>query len=412
MHGVSRRNFVQRSALVTAATKLGAESAANAAVDPARREYWVSVLTRIAEPVLSSTARQELKSSMPVETSHGNAEERRQYTYLEALGRLLAGISAWLETNVSDPAEAQLKERYSNLARQAIAAAVDPASHDYMNFSKGTQPLVDAAFLALAVLRAPRELLQKLDSKTRTRLVDALRSSRVILPSFNNWLMFSATVEAFLCQAGESWDRMRVDYAVRQHEEWYKGDGIYGEGPQFHWDYYNSYVIQPMLIEVLDTVSPHANTWDSFRPAILQRARRYAAIQERFIGPDGAFPPIGRSLTYRFGAFHLLAAVALRGQLPERVSPGQVRGALSAVIHRMIEMPGTFDAKGWLTVGFSGHQPSLGEAYISTGSLYLCSTGLLPLGLPPSDLFWSAPVEDWTSRRIWNGKDVAADHAL
>jgi hypothetical protein len=26
-------------------------------------------------------------------------------------------------------------------------------------------------------------------------------------------------------------------------------------GPQFHWDYYNSFVIQPMLLEVIDAVS-------------------------------------------------------------------------------------------------------------------------------------------------------------
>jgi hypothetical protein len=40
-----------------------------------------------------------------------------------------------------------------------------------------------------------------------------------------------------------------------------------------------------------------------------ERAKRYAAVQERMIGPDGTFPPIGRSLAYRCGAFHLLRAV-------------------------------------------------------------------------------------------------------
>ena len=58
-------------------------------------------------------------------------------------------------------------------------------------------------------------------------------STRVIRPGFNNWLLFSATIEAFLALAGEQWDPMRVDYAVRQHGEWYKGDGVYGDGPQF-----------------------------------------------------------------------------------------------------------------------------------------------------------------------------------
>ena len=58
-----------------------------------------------------------------------------------------------------------------------------------------------------------------------------------------------------------------------------------------------------------------------------------------------------------------------------------MRGALTAIIRRSIEAPGTFDADGWLRIGFCGHQPGVGETYISTGSLYLCAVGLLPLGL-------------------------------
>ena len=119
------------------------------------------------------------------------------------------------------------------------------------------------------------------------------------------------------------------------------------------------------------------------------RAKRYAEIQERLIAPDGSFPSIGRSTTYRFGAFQTLALIALRRELPEKVRPAQVRCALTAVIRKMMEAPGTFDANGWLQIGFCGHQPALAENYISTGSLYLCAAGLLPLGLPPADDFWS-----------------------
>jgi len=44
--------------------------------------------------------------------------------------------------------------------------------------------------------------------------------------------------------------------------------------------------------------------------------------------------------------------------------------------------------------------------------LYLCSTGLLPLGLPPADEFWSAPPAKWTSQKLWAGENVSADHAM
>jgi len=154
-----------------------------------------------------------------------------------------------------------------------------------------------------------------------------------------------------------------VDFALRQHEMWYKGDGMYGDGPPFHWDYYNSFVIQPMLLDVMRLVGSTTPDWQAQRAPIVARARRYAAIQERLISPEGTFPPIGRSLAYRFGAFQLLAQMALRHELPDGLSPAQVRSALTAVMRRMIEAPGTFDAGGWLTIGFCGHQPHIGEGY-------------------------------------------------
>ena len=104
--------------------------------------------------------------------------------------------------------------------------------------------------------------------------------------------------------------------------------------------------------------------------------------------------------------------MALRHKLADGVEPSQVRAALTAVIRRTLEAPGTFDANGWLRVGLAGHQPDLAESYISTGSLYLCAFVFLPLGLPAGDPFWSAPATDWTSRKAWCGQDLRADHAL
>ncbi len=401
----SRRRFLKTAA---------ASGTLSAAPDAKQsdREYWIQILTRIADPVLSALSRRKLTALMPVEAPHANAAERKKYTYLEALGRLLAGMAPWLESGDSAGAEGDLRRRYGELTRQAIAAAVDPASPDYMNFHSGAQPVVDAAFLALGILRAPSQLWEKLDNATRRQLVEALRLTRVIRPPFNNWLLFSAMIEAFLAFARQDWDAMRIDYAVREHEQWYKGDGVYGDGPQFHWDYYNSFVIQPMLLQVVDTMGRWSDTWKPFQSAIVERARRYAAVQERLISPEGAFPAVGRSLAYRFGAFHLLGTMALRKELPDGVAPEQVRCALSAVIRRTVEAPGTFDDHGWLRVGFCGHQPAIAEPYISTGSLYLCCAAFTPLGLPSAETFWSGPPKPWTAQKTWSGQDVSADHAI
>jgi hypothetical protein len=390
---------------------LGLATAVQAAPQETGRHYWLGMLDRLSSPVLTHLAAGTLKREMPVESVTGNVADRRKYTHLEAFGRLLAGIAPWLEAPLDPGPERDLQQRYRTLARDAMRSATDPASPDFLNFHDGAQPVVDCGFLAQAILRAPGELWAKLDAPVRKNLVAALSSSRVITPGFNNWLLFSATVEAALAAMGERWDNMRIDYAVRQHQEWYLGDGVYGDGPHFHFDYYNSYVIQPMLVDVLRTMRPRVRTWEGLAADTMARARRYAVIQERLISPEGTFPVIGRSIAYRCGAFHLLAQMALLGELAPPLTGPRVRSALSMVIRRTLDAPGTFDA-GWLTVGLCGHQPHLGENYISTGSLYLCATALLPLGLPPSHAFWSGPPEDWTQKRIWQGEDLPADHAI
>jgi hypothetical protein len=405
---VDRRDFLKTASIVAAWNGTASHQATKPA--PSDRETWIALMRRLADPVLTNLANGTLKSRMPVEQAAG--ADRRSVTHLEALGRLIAGLAPWIELPADVTPEGQLRASYAQLARRAIARAVDPSSPDFLNFTGDRQPLVDAAFLAQGLLRAPHTLRDSLDEHVKRQLIAALESTRPILPGFNNWLLFSAIVEAGLKSLGANWDRTRVDYALREHEQWYKGDGAYGDGPEFHWDYYNSFVIHPMLTDVLEACKSESPSWAEMAVRAEQRAARYAAIQERLVASDGSFPPIGRSIAYRCGAFHLLAQAALRRRLPDGVSPSQVRGALTAVIRRTLEAPDTFDKDGWLRIGLCGHQPHIGETYISTGSLYLCSVAFLPLGLPASDPFWSVPPQPWTSVKAWSGQAFPIDHAL
>jgi len=418
---MKRRTFIKNttgaSALgILATTQLSALPALDHVEASTDRQYWVSTLVKIADPVLTNLAAGTLKKNMPVECKPGQEESRRQVTYLEALGRLLSGMAPWLETPAENADEEKQRLKYAGLARKSIQNAVDPASADYMNFTQGGQPLVDAAFLSHALLRAPGELWDKLDAGTKSQLKSALVSTRSIRPYYSNWILFSAMVEAALQKMTGEGDLVRIELAVRQMENWYLGDGVFGDGPEFHFDYYNSYVIQPFLLDItrlmidFDT-RPDAyfqKSYDKF----LKIGVRYAQIQERLIMPDGTFPPIGRSLPYRIGAFQLLAQIALQEKLPLDVTPAQVRAALTTSMKRVMEAKGTFDKSGWLTIGFCGHQPNIAESYISTGSLYLCAMAFLPLGLPSSNPFWAQPATDWTSKKIWQGENLAADHAM
>lgn len=377
------------------------------------RLYWTDTMIKIASPVLYALEKRQLKTVMPIGKEAQPNVKRKNFTHLEALARTLVGMAPWLEKVVIQEKEDHMRNHFCNLAREAIDAGTNPQSPDYMNFENDFQPIVDAAFLAQALLRAPIELWDKLGGSVKDNVILALKATRSRKPPFNNWLLFSAVIEAALYKFGEKdWDPMRIDYAMKQLEQWYLGDGVYSDGPVFHYDYYNSFVIHPMLVDLAETVGNEYPEWKEKKEKIITRSRRYAIIQERLISPEGTFPPIGRSLTYRTGAFQSLAYHALRDDMPEDITPAQVRSGLTAVIEKTLGAPHTFTNDGWLTIGLHNHQQNIGESYISTGSLYLCTAVFLPLGLPESHSFWSDPPAEWTAKKIWSGKEVPIDKAL
>lgn len=373
------------------------------------RAFWVATLTRIADPVLTNLSQNTLKKNMPYESL---APDRKKFSHLEAVGRLICGMAPWLELGPDNTAEGKLRAKYIALAVKGLQNAVDPDAPDHLLFAEPSQALVDAAFLAEGLLRAPKQLWGNLDAKAKEHMITELKNSRAIKPGENNWLLFASTVEAALLEFTGECDMQRLTYGVNKfRDNWYKGDALYGDGASFHMDYYNSYVIHPMLTDVLIVMQKHHLEGADFLDVQLKRHARYAEILERFISPEGTFPVVGRSIAYRFGAFHALGMACLMHNLPASVKPAQVRCALTAVIHKQLKSAANFDKNGWLRVGFAGDQIDISESYINTGSSYLCSVGLLSLGLPPTDEFWSATFTEWTNLKAWNGEKVNADHA-
>ena len=378
------------------------------------RDYWVKTMVKIVEPVFENLSQNKLRANMPVETNDGlNTGRRKEVTHLEALGRSFSGISPWLNLGIDDTSEGKLRGKFIDLCVKSITNAVNPDSPDYMRFDgPGGQPLVDAAFFAQGLLRSKDQIWPKLDKVTQERIIKELKASRRIKASESNWLMFSATIEAALLEFTGECDLKPIHYALKRHKEWYKGDGWYGDGRNFHLDYYNSYVIQPMLIDVLAVMKEHKVEGADFYDVQLQRLIRYADQQEKMISPEGTYPVLGRSMGYRFGAFQVLAQVSWMKLLPEHIKPAQVRCALTKVMKRQLAK-GTFDKDGWLNLGFCGHQPEIADRYVSTGSNYLCTFIFLPLGLATDDEFRPAKPEKWSSVKIWSGsRDIKKDGSI
>ncbi|WP_294183201.1 DUF2264 domain-containing protein [uncultured Sphingobacterium sp.] len=379
--------------------------------DEASRTFWLQEMDRMLRPVLRSLAQDSLRLKMPQMTSThvDNKAHRIKVQYVEVLGRVLSGIGPWLALDGGSKAERKLRDQYRSWTVQGLKNALDSNSRDFMRFDLGGQQLVDASFIALGFIRSPW-LWDHLDERTRKNLIASIKITRQFRPAYSNWLLFSAMNEAFLAKYATDWDVMRVDYALQQLEQWYVGDGMYMDGPHYAFDYYNSYVIHPFLAGIMDMIQLKTKHYDSMFAKISLRNERYAIIQERLINADGSFPPTGRSVIYRAAAFHHLADMAFKKRLPQELTNGQVRGALSAVLKKTTENPSTYQ-NGWLTLGLYGSQPGLADSYNNQGSPYLCSVIFLPLGLPDDDPFWTSEVEDWSAKRIWSGQDWSKDYS-
>ena len=378
------------------------------------RTYMVGLLERVAAPVLGRMARGQLQRQWTPELSPTWDGRNPKVAYLEAFGRLIDGLAPWLALADDGGAEGRLRARLRGEALASYAHSVDPKSPDYFLWGDG-QPLVDSAYFTSALLRAPEALWEPLDRKTKDRIIAEIQGLRRTSPPYTNWLLFAAMNEAFLLSVGAQWDPVRIDLAVRKFGEWYAGDGWYADGPDFHFDMYNSYVIHPMLTQILDVLVRTGAKFSSLGPdkrlpVQVQRMQRYGEALERMIGPDGTVPAVGRSLTYRTAVHQPLAYLAWRKLLPEKLAEGQIRAATVATQRRIFADPSNFSADGFLTIGFARHQPTLGDVYSNAGSMYITAESFLALGLPHGDSYWTAPARDWTMRKAYGGEDFPKDY--
>lgn len=381
------------------------------------RQVWVDILYKMAKPVLYYMSEGKLHANMSLEVSPA-WRGTKDVAYLECFGRLMNGLAPWLSLPDDNTAEGLKRKQLRQWALKSYANAVNPQSPDYVLWRKEKQPLVDAAFLAQSFLRGYDSLWMPLDSLTKQRYIAEFTQLRRIDPSYSNWLLFSAEIETFLYKVGAQSDMYRIVSALRKMEEWYVGDGWYSDGPIFAFDYYNSFVLHPMYVDCVGIMTdggkkPYVNNAKSCNFATsISRMQRYGTILERLISPEGTFPVFGRSIAYRTGVLQPLAILAWHGWLPQTLPNGQVRAAMTSVIKNMFYGNQNFTEKGFLRIGFNGHQPEMSDGYIDTGSLYMASLAFLPLGLPVNNIFWTEASQPWTSKKAWNGIDVPRDHAM
>ena len=411
-------NYIYRNIMMTlvlALVPFMGISAKKKAVQQSDRQYWYSLAYKMAQPVLENMAKGELQKNMQTEFSPSFDNRNKKVLYMECFGRLMAGVAPWLTLPDDATAEGKQRKQLREWALASYKNAVDPQSPDYLCWGIGGQNLVDAAYIAESFLRAYDTLWKPLDEVTKQRYLKEFAKLRHIDPPYTNWLLFSSTIESFMAKAGGDFDEYRVNSACRKVEEWYVGDGWYADGPVFAFDYYSSYVFHPMYLETLQAmVDAKVNSrldYQKYYDRELKRCQKYSIILERFISPEGTFPAFGRSIPYRMATMQPLALMAWYQKLPKDLSNGQVRAALTKVLHRMFDQENNFNEKGYLSIGFCGNgQKNVADWYTNNGSLYMTTLAFMPLGLPADHPFWTDAAQPWTQVKAWNNQQFPKDH--
>lgn len=411
-------NYIFKSIMMTlvlALVPFMGISAKKKAVQQSDRQYWCSLAYKMAQPVLENMAKGELQKNMQTEFSPSFDNRNKKVLYMECFGRLMAGVAPWLTLPDDATTEGKQRKQLREWALASYKNAVDPQSPDYLCWGIGGQNLVDAAYIAESFLRAYNTLWKPLDEVTKQRYLKEFAKLRHIDPPYTNWLLFSSTIESFMAKAGGDFDEYRVNSACRKVEEWYVGDGWYADGPVFAFDYYSSYVFHPMYLETLQAmVDAKVNSrldYQKYYDRELKRCQKYSIILERFISPEGTFPAFGRSIPYRMATMQPLALMAWYQTLPSDLSNGQVRAALTKVLHRMFDQENNFNEKGYLSIGFCGNsQKNVADWYTNNGSLYMTTLAFMPLGLPADHPFWTDAAQPWTQVKAWSNQPFPKDH--
>ena len=346
-----------------------------------------------------------LHKNMIVEYSPTYNISDKSVLYMECFGRLMDGIIPWLSLPEENTQEGLKRKKLKEWALLSYKNAVDPNSPDYLTwFSNDTrQPLVDAAYLAESFLRSPKTIWKKLDELTKQRYIECFKKVRKINPHNNNWVLFSGIIECFFIMVGEKADKKKLISIVTKINRWYIGDGWYSDGPIFAMNYYNSFVIHPMFIHILEIMEKNHIKVPITSNLAIQRMQRFNVFLERLISPEGTFPAFGRSITYRMGVFQTLALSSWKYGLTKNLEYGAVRSALTKVMNNMFNIKGSFNNGGYLSLGFVGHQPNVSNNYSNNGSSYITSLIFLPLGLSEKHIFWTDPERPWTAKKAWNG---------
>jgi hypothetical protein len=344
------------------------------------REHWTATADRLLEGVRPFASPKNAAIHVPggrpsSSGAHNEGLEGYARTFLLAAYRLAAS---------EGKAPGQLTDRYS----EGLKAGTDlrgeeawPIIEDY------SQPIAEAAFVALALHETRPWIWDVLDEGTRQRVVEWLSGVQGKRTALSNWLLFPVVVQAFLKSVGASYRQDEIDRNLDVVDSWYERDGWYTDGPGHNYDYYTGWGIH---FHTLMWCRIDGDLHDQSRAAVYrERVYRFLEQYRLLFAADGAPLYHGRSLTYRFAVAAPLWAGALVGATP--LTPGETRRVASGALRHFLDRGAVRD--GRLTLGWYDEFLPMIQRYSGHGSPYWASKGFCGLLFPPDHPVWTAKEE-------------------
>jgi hypothetical protein len=231
---------------------------------------------------------------------------------------------------------------------------------------------------------APEVFWSPLSAKAKCDLASWLKGIEHATMYDDNWHFFVILVQEGLRRVGIRIDPDSREFHLNQIDNYYLGDGWYGDGPEGFVDHYNGYAFHTygLLFASLENESdcPRVRTY-------VDRARSNAETFRYWFGDDGSAVPFGRSMIYRFGMASMWGALAVAGI--EALPWSEIRGLWARHVRSWLGKSIT-DEAGRLTLGYANSNALVVEEYSSPNSPYWAMKALLPLSLPENHPFWQA----------------------
>ncbi|WP_321473496.1 DUF2264 domain-containing protein [uncultured Paludibaculum sp.] len=267
---------------------------------------------------------------------------------------------------------------------EGIANGTDPKHPEFWVYPGDCdQRLVEICPVAAAICLAPQYFWRPFSDRQQNHVVAWLQAAAARRYHDNNWLFFRVMVAMALESVGARAQTSQVDADLDRIESFHVRAGWYSDGPDGVVDYYNSHALHyyGLLYAWLFGERDRARA-----ARFKERAAQFSESFQYWFAPDGAAVPFGRSLTYRFAEAAFWSSAALCGC----VDYGLAKGILLRSLRRWRSLP-IFSDSGLLTLGYGYPNLNMTEQYNSPASPYWAMKSFLPLALPATHDFWTAP---------------------